>query len=511
MNSKNNKLLTFLLSNPVESSFILRSNFRLFIKIFHSYIFGKEFIFKDFHLKIIKAIENLVYGNDSNSRKNNLAIAIPPRWGKSAIVKYAIAWFYSINKDCNNIYTSYSDGLVLKFSKEIRDIINSELYKLLFNIELEKDTKSKRRWKIKDGGELYSVALGGSITGNGAGIIDNDTNIFGGALIIDDPLKADDFKSEIARQNSIDYYLYTLKSRLNNPNRTPIILIMQRLHREDLIGYIKTNEIDKWNLIEVRAIDEETNIATWSEKYNREQLKKIKELSPFYFYSQLQQEPIQLGGTLIKTQWFRRYKEVNERYRLLYIVCDTAFSSKTSADNSAFILVGITLENNDLHILDMYVGKMDFVELKNNLINFYHKNNSIYSRYNTISSIYIENKASGQSLIQELSYNSRLPIRELYPTYYNSRLKKEQTSDKYTRYLEISSDIEAGHVYLPEQADWVLDFLSECESFDGLGSYRDDRIDCLIYALKVRRQILNNDNNIDWNKSLDEFRKHINH
>lgn len=118
--------------------------------------------------------------------------------------------------------------------------------------------------------------------------------------------------------------------------------------------------------------------------------------------------------------------------------------------------------------------------------------------YNSISSIFIENKASGMSLIQELRHE-RLPVSELYPTYYNRELKKEQTTDKYTRYLEISSDIANGYVYIPEQSDWVLDFLAECESFDGLGTHRDDRVDCLIYALKIRRQR----QEIDWSKSLE--------
>ena len=80
-------------------------------------------------------------------------------------------------------------------------------------------------------------------------------------------------------------------------------------------------------------------------------------------------------------------------------------------------------------------------------------------------------------------------------------LKREQVKDKYTRFLEISTDIENGYVYIPEHADWVLEFLAECESFDAWGTYKDDRIDCLIYALKVRRQR----QDIDWDKSLNEF------
>lgn len=490
----NRKIRDYLLANPMEGSIILRRDFELFIDLFHYEITKENFIFKPFHLNIIKALENLVY-NDRESSKKNLVISIPPRWGKSALVKYAIAWFYCINKNCNNIYTSYSDILVLKFSEEIRRIVESDLYRKLFGLSLELDAKSKRRWKIKDGGEMYASSMGGTITGMGAGLTDG--NEFGGALVIDDPLKAIDFKSTIERQNCIDYYNETLKTRLNNMEKTPIILIMQRLHQEDLVGYIEKNEIDEWNIIEVKALDEETNIAAWPEKMSSERLLRIRETNPFTYYSQYQQSPIQLGGSLIRTEWFKRYREPKERYRQMYIVCDTAFSTKQSADNSAFMLVGIT-EENDMYLLDLYVNKMDFIDLKNTLLNFFRKAQERYRMYNSISDIFIENKASGMSLIQELRHE-RLPVSELYPTHYSRELKKEQTTDKYTRYLEVSSDIANGYVYIPEQSDWVLDFLAECESFDGLGTYRDDRIDCLIYALKIRRQR----QEIDWDKSLE--------
>jgi predicted phage terminase large subunit-like protein len=475
-----------LINSPLETQTLLKTSLKLFIKVFHYYLTKQNFIFKPFHNEIIESIENIVY---AKATKKNLAISISPRCGKSITVKYALAWFYAVNKDCNNIYTSYSDKLIQKFSGEIRDIIESDLYIKLFNITLKKDTTAKSLWQIDNGGQLMASPMGGSITGFGAGTSSND---FGGALVIDDPMKADDFKSETERQNVIDFYTGTLKTRLNNTEKTPIILIMQRLHQDDLIGYIQKNEPEDWNFIKVSAIDKDNN-SIFPEKLSIDFLRQIERTTPFIFHSQYQQEPIAIGGNLIKSEWFKRYTVPPERFKQLYITCDTAFSDKKTADNSVFMLSGIT-DDNRLYILDVYCKKVLFPDLVKDLKAFYQKAIANYGRFNNINAVYIENKGSGQSLIQQLR-DEGLPIVELYPTHYNAQLKKEQTTDKYTRFLEISADLESGYCYIPEVSSWSLNFLAECEAFTGTNKdVHDDQVDCLIYALKTRRNNLL----IDW-------------
>jgi predicted phage terminase large subunit-like protein len=169
------------------------------------------------------------------------------------------------------------------------------------------------------------------------------------------------------------------------------------------------------------------------------------------------------------------------------IVCDTAFSEKKTADNSAFGLFGI-LDNNDIYLLDMYCKKVIFPDLVRDLKSFYQKSVNNYGKFNNINAIYIENKGSGQSLIQQLR-EERLPILELQPTYYNKQLNKEQVADKYTRFLEISADLENGYCFIPESSSWVLNFISECERFQGTKEdTHDDMVDVLIYGLKKRRE-----------------------
>ena len=125
---------------------------------------------------------------------------------------------------------------------------------------------------------------------------------FGGALIVDDALKASNVKSQAEMQNAIDYYNNTLKSRLNNQRKTPIIVIMQRLALEDLTGYLLENEPDDWDIIKLQGLNEDTGEALWEEKYPADELLKLKKINPFVYYGQYQQEPIVIGGSVIKTE-----------------------------------------------------------------------------------------------------------------------------------------------------------------------------------------------------------------
>lgn len=158
----NDEKIELLLASPVESAQLLRVDFQLFIKVFHYYTTKQEFVFKPFHKKIIQTLESIVY-----ERPRNLVISIPPRFGKSAIMRYFIAWTYAINRNCNNIYTSYSDELVRQFSGEIRDIVNSNLYGKLFHTKIKEDTQNKGLWQVENGGSVRACSMGGSITGFG--------------------------------------------------------------------------------------------------------------------------------------------------------------------------------------------------------------------------------------------------------------------------------------------------------------------------------------------------------
>ena len=496
---------------------LLERGFRDWFLFFFKETEGQDFVIEPIHKDLFRCFQDIYDGKSTRQ-----IINIPPRAGKSTMAIYFIAYALAKNMKCNFIYTSFSQELLSTNCRRLACILNSKMYVEMYlgsNLTQEQEVQDtvtddfwKEYYKLKEGlptdapfkfsnkqittssgGVVLFNSIGSSITGYGAGLVSIENQGFGGSIIIDDANKPIEAHSKKIRDKVKTYFEETLLSRLNN-SKTPIINIQQRLHIEDLSGFLLKN-YDFQILKKPLLID---GVCQIPHQYNEKRIEELKK-NNFLFLTQYQQEPIQKGGSLIKTDWFKRYEIPEEMYRLMYIVCDTAFSTKTSADNSAFMLVGIT-NDNDLYILDMQVGKMDFVTLKKNLKNFYKRSLMTYGRYNVISSIYIENKASGQSLIQELR-SEKLPISELSPTAYNKSKGKETVTDKYTRFLEISTQIESGCVFIPDTGGWVNDFLSECEAFDGLGSTKDDMIDCLIYALKVKMKSFE----IDWGASLKAF------
>ena len=206
------------------------------------------------------------------------------------------------------------------------------------------------------------------------------------------------------------------------------------------------------------------------------------------------------AGNLIKMNMFGRYRIPPERFDDLFIVCDTAFSEKKSSDNSVFILCGILKEKR--YILDVYCKKVTFVDLCRDLKSFYLKALERYTITTPFSSIYIENKGSGISLIQQLREEG-LPIQEIYPTVHNQELKKDIVADKYTRFLEVEADLVSGYAYIPESSSWMPEFERECEAFTGgKQDEHDDIPDCVIYLLKVARK----HQSPDWNNFKNVFR-----
>lgn len=206
------------------------------------------------------------------------------------------------------------------------------------------------------------------------------------------------------------------------------------------------------------------------------------------------------AGNLIKMAYFKRFKIPPQAFNGLYIVCDTAFSEKKSADNSAFMLLGVL--GKDKYILDVYAKKVGFVDLCRDLKSFYLKAQENHGKTTALSAVYIENKASGISLTQQLRAEG-LPIMELFPTVHNQQLQKEVVSDKYTRFLEIEADLCSGNVFIPESAAWMPEFERECEAFTGgKQEEHDDIVDCLIYGLKTAAKYAGR---VDWENFARAF------
>ncbi len=450
-----------------EAQIIMTASLEQFIKTFHYIRKNEEFQIKDFHLKVIAELEDLVFG-----QQKNLLIEMPPRAGKSDMIDYFICWTYIINPNCNYIVTCYNDDLVGKFSKTMRSIIESDLYQKVFKIRMSSDTHSVGLWKIKDGGELRAISINGGITGFGAGI---KGERYGGALIIDDPLKATDAKSEVKRKSVIDAYSNTLKSRLNNLDLTPTIVIMQRLHKQDLAGYleneIKEGRIKNWRIIKVKAIKED-GTSFWEESYSLKSLEDMRVQHPYTFYSQYQQEPINESTSKFKDTMFEEVGMPDE-FDYSYIIADTTYKDGQDNDYTVFTCFGV--KDKKLYLTDIIRQKIQAVDIEKWCIPFIKKN----TEYG-FEGCYIEPKGHGIYLNQSLpKQNIMMPSEDEIAEFFKDRkVGKVERSNAIIPFftnnkLYINRDIEKG---------MKNDIIGECISFpDG---EHDDIVDTIIDGVK---------------------------
>lgn len=226
-----------------------------------------------------------------------LIINIPPRYSKTeiAVVNFT-AWCFGLVPDCEFIHASYSATLATNNSSNIRSIIQHEAYKSIFP-DVVLDSEAKNHWTTTAGGVFYATGAGGTITGFGAG---KHRDGFSGAIIIDDPHKADEARSDVMRQNVIDWFQNTVESRKNDPKNTPIIVIMQRLHEDDLAGWLLDGgNGEEWEHLNLPAIQDD-GTALWPEKHNLEELHNMERAAPYMFAGQYMQHPAPLDGGIFK-------------------------------------------------------------------------------------------------------------------------------------------------------------------------------------------------------------------
>lgn len=385
------EVVTELEHYPNEARFIMATSLTCFVKVFHYRIFNKPFILKPFHKEIIKELESIVF-----KEPHNLIINISPRFGKSKLIEYFLAWTFAIQPSCNNIYTSYSDELVKKFSGEIKDIVDDPFYKEVFGVSVKSDSKNKSLWKTTQGGEMRATSMGGSITGFGAGNMNGDE--YGGCLAIDDPLKADEARSQTAKEHCIDYFEETLKSRRNN-DRTPIIIIAQRLCVDDLVGYLLKNEPNDYKIISVQALDENDK-SVWEDRLSTQTLLKMRETNPGLFYSQYQQQPRIDGGNLFKDSMFIR-GPLPSSFDYTFITVDTAYKEKQENDYTVAAAWGCrTFEDGSkrVYLLDVFRDKIKAADCEAYLVPFFKKHNT----GNFVGAL-IEPKGHGIYLNQKMS------------------------------------------------------------------------------------------------------------
>lgn len=403
-----------------------------------------------------------------------LIINIPPGYTKSVAVNVAYsAYAMGIDPSHRILSASHTFDLAKQMSNKTKQVLESDWYAETFpNTILLRDKENRQDfYKTTENGFRQIVSVGGKVTGKGGNI-----------HIIDDPIDAQDADkhSGIAIRKVNDWFDNTFYSRLRDKKNGVIIIIMQRLHHMDLTGHLLASKLDTYEHCCIPAIEDHRdgklyafgNFAKWRREGNmlcekiegKVELDKAKErLGTIGFAGQYQQRPTPKSGGMFHKAWFKRYNPDKEEpfFDRIEQSWDTAQKAGELNDYSVCTTWGIT--NNQYYLLHVLRRKMEYPTLK-----------AVAKEHAVVweaDKLIIEDKSSGQALIQDLRRETTLPIVAEMPV-----------TDKVTRAAAISALIEAGKVVLPTHAPWLKDFETELFGFP-LAPY-DDQIDSMTQFLK---------------------------
>lgn len=442
---------------------LLRDNFGAFVaKAFGTLNPGQQYVASP-HIAAI------AYKLDQVRRRKvrRLIINMPPRSLKSIMTSVAFpAFFLGHDPTKRFICASYSGELAKKHSNDFRALVTADWYRRLFPwARIGAFKNSEAEIELEARGLRLAVSVGGTVTGRGGDII-----------IVDDPLKADDAFSEVKRTGANTWFTNTLLSRLDDKTTGAIIIVMQRVHTDDLTGHV-LREAGDWDLLSLPAIaevDEEIPVSA-TEFFvrrrgdpltDREPLSILEEhrkiLGSDAFSAQYQQAPVPPGGAMIKREWIKRYVMRPSPRETFMIVqsWDTAMKGGPNNDWSVCTTWAIDKDQR-WFLLDVWRNRVDFPSLRNKAIE-----HALCWRPHRIL---VEDAGSGTSLLQEL----RGKVSFLKPI--------NPTSDKIERMSRASAKIERGEVFLPEKAAWLAEL--ERELFGFPNERHDDQCDSISQAL----------------------------
>ena len=464
---------------------LIQKGFIYWFRYLFRVIEGTPFILEPLHNGLFEYFDKVYKGVITR-----LNVNVPPRSGKTTLATYLVVFALTINSRSNIIYTSFSQSLLNDIAMRVRDILEHPAYKALYpnpisyqeeesnpiddfwaeylKKETGRNTYSTKKITTVKGGVCLFSSIGSQITGYGAGL--RNAKGFTGALIIDDANKPADMRYPVMREKVVRYYEETLLSRLNNSN-VPIINIQQRLHIEDLSGTLK----EKYHFETLkRPLIDDNGVCQLPSQYTPERIEELK-VNNYMFTAQYQQEPIILGGAVIKREWFKYYNpSIKYDYSRLIIAADTAMKVKEHNDYTVFMVGGITTDNH-LHVIDMVRGKYEAPDLKKIALELFEKYKYDEQTGLACSGIYVEDKASGTGLIQELS-RAGVPIIGL-----------TSDKDKLTRLESVLTYIASGQVLLPYDEGYGFNpaLIAECEAFTRDDSHaHDDIVDALVYLIQ---------------------------
>jgi predicted phage terminase large subunit-like protein len=395
-----------------------------------------------------------------------LIITVPPRNLKSICASVALpAWFLGHHPNERVVAVSYSDVLARMHANDFRKVVNDPLYPATFPaMRLERDTD--REITTTKRGRRYATSIEGTLTGIG-----------GNLVIIDDPLKLGDVHSEAVRQRTLEWYRSTLVTRPDDKRAARIVVVMQRVHQDDLVGYLQDQ--GGYEILNLPAVAQvstshdlghgRTYVRQVGELLHPEHepagvlLDLKKNMGPISFSAQYQQCPMPPGGNIIKRKWLATYDTISrEEDDRLIMSWDIALSEAETGDYSA----GVVMLNRGetFFILEVMRGRFPFETLKSKILD-------MKARYGH-GRLLIEDSPISLGLIQSL--------REKHVNVTTYRPDR----DKRARLIAQTDLFSGRSIRLPKRAAWLEEFVAELLAFPGR---HDDQVDALTQGLSQTR------------------------
>jgi predicted phage terminase large subunit-like protein len=398
-----------------------------------------------------------------------LIINLPPRHLKSLTVSVAWPAFLLGLEPRHRIFAiSYGSELSSKHASDFRSIVESPWYQRAFyNMRIARSLEDEVSTTAR--GFRRSTSVYGTLTGLGGGI-----------FIIDDPQKPVDAQSDIQRNRLNQWVSNTLMSRLDNKEKGIIIVVMQRVHLDDLSGYLM--ESGGWTVLSLPAIAEQDETiaigdnefhlrrageALHPELESLESLKKLqRRIGPDVFAAQYQQSPVPPGGAMIRREWLRYYQEPPERTYRATIIQSWDTASKDGVQNDWSVCTTWLRSDNCDYLLDLTRGRYDYPSLKATAIALAQKYRPHY--------VLIEDASTGTALAQELKSIYLNGAVQLVPI----------ERDKIGRLYVNQDKFATGRVIFPKEAPYMPELLAELLTFPQ--GKTDDQVDSISQALSHR-------------------------
>ncbi|TBW35498.1 terminase [Siculibacillus lacustris] len=395
-----------------------------------------------------------------------LIVNVPPRSMKSITVSIGFtAWMLGKLPHTRIMAISYAADLAQKLGADTRKILESPWFSQTFpDFRIARATREEVATTAN--GYRLAGSVGGPILGRGADLI-----------VVDDPINGLlAALSQAERRRVAEFYDNTLYGRLNDKTTGAIVIVMQRLHEDDLVGHVLAK--DDWEVLSLPAVaveDAEYRLGDLPHQVHRrragdllhpdrEPIEVLEALRRTFgtlnFSAQYQQTPIPAEGNTVRREWFCHYDERPPAFERTICSWDTASTTEETSDWSVGTVWGAIGET--YYLLDVVRGRWQVPDLRRQIVALH--------RDHRADATVIEETDLGRAIAQDLRRTA-----ELLP------LLRPPRFDKLARLLAQSARFEAGQVWLPRAAPWLGDYVAELLAFPA--GKHDDQVDSTSQAL----------------------------